>query len=60
MKREFQWNIADGKTEIEGGADDEDVNTFIQENIITQHQGKTNRENFAEWLKKSGVERVNK
>ena len=59
MKREFQWNIADGKTEIEGGADDEDVNTFIQENIITQHQGKTNRENFAQWLTERGVERVN-
>ena len=37
--REFQWNIADGKTEIEGGADDVDVDTFIQENNITQHQG---------------------
>ena len=55
--KEFQWNIADGKTEIEGGADDEDVDTFIQENNITQYKGKTNRENFAEWLRESGVER---
>tara|TARA_B110000008_G_C16794939_1_gene494203 strand:- start:424 stop:744 length:321 start_codon:yes stop_codon:yes gene_type:complete len=53
--REFQWN--DGKTELAGGAADEDVDEFIKENDITKHEGMTNRENFGEWLKEEKVER---
>jgi hypothetical protein len=55
--REFQWNIADGKTELEGGATDKDVDEFIKENHITKHEGMTARENFGEWLKEEEIER---
>ena len=55
--REFQWNIADGKTELEGGASDKDVEEFIKENHITKHEGMTARENFGKWLKEEEIER---
>ena len=57
--RTFQWNIADGKTKIEGGADDDDLAIFIDGvgSDAKQCKGSTNREKFGNWLIKNKEER---
>ena len=57
--RRFQWNIADGKTKIEGGADDDDLAIFIDGvgSDAKQCKGSTNREKFGNWLIKKKEER---
>lgn len=57
--RTFEWNIADGKTRIEGGADDDDLAIFIEGvgNDAKRCQGSTNREKFGNWLIENKEER---
>jgi hypothetical protein len=57
--RTFQWNIADGKSKVDGGADEDDLDIFIEGvgKDAKQCKGSTNREKFGNWLVKNKEER---
>ena len=57
--RTFQWNIADGKSKVEGGADEDDLAIFIEGvgKDAKQCKGSTNREKFGNLLIKNKEER---
>ena len=55
----FLWNIANGKSEAEGGADDGDLNDYLtneDELEFNKAGGESDRDKVKQWLIKKGIE----